>query len=133
MRKSNAPMGAAPSTIKLSDEKAFFARGKRLAQRADQGQKISAGLTISFEDATDLLRLLTGSRLDVLRAAKALPGSISDIAQRLQRDRSAVKRDLDALAQAGLVQFESKTLAGHGQMKEVSVTAKRFRLQADLA
>ena len=48
------------------------------------------------------------------------PGSITDIAARLQRDRSAVKRDLDELEQVGLVTIAEKVLPGHGRMKEAA-------------
>jgi predicted transcriptional regulator len=66
--------------------------------------------TVSFEDPADLLRLLTASRLEVFRSVKGEPGSITVIAGRLQRDRSAVKRDVDQLAQVGLVTIETKPL-----------------------
>jgi predicted transcriptional regulator len=61
-----------------------------------------------------------------------MPGSITEIAQRLHRDRSAVKRDVDELARAGLVTVTEKPLPGHGRMKEVRATARRFRLMAEI-
>jgi predicted transcriptional regulator len=48
----------------------------------------------------------------------------------LHRDRSAVKRDVDQLAQVGLVTIETKVLPGHGRMKEVRASAGVFRLEA---
>jgi predicted transcriptional regulator len=48
----------------------------------------------------------------------------------LQRDRSAVKRDVDQLAQVGLVTIETKPLPGHGLMKEIRAAAGIFRLEA---
>jgi predicted transcriptional regulator len=80
--------------------------------------------------STPLLRLLTASRLDVFRSVKGEPGSITVIAGRLHRDRSAVKRDIDQLAQVGLLTIETKTLPGHGHMKEVRANAGVFRLEA---
>jgi predicted transcriptional regulator len=61
---------------------------------------------------------------------KEAPGSITLIAERLRRDRSAVKRDVDQLAQAGMVTIEVKIHPGHGQMKEVRAVARRFKLEA---
>jgi predicted transcriptional regulator len=61
---------------------------------------------------------------------KEAPGSITLIAERLRRDRSAVKRDVDQLAQAGMVTIEAKIHPGHGQMKEVRAAARRFKLEA---
>jgi len=117
-------------TLKAGNEQDFFRRGRVLARLADAGQLLPEERTISFEDPADLLRLLTASRLDVLRSVKGEPGSITVIAGRLRRDRSAVKRDIDQLAQVGLVTIETKTLPGHGQMKEIRASAGTFRLEA---
>jgi predicted transcriptional regulator len=119
-------------TLKAGSEQDFFRRGRLLARLADAGQQLPEERTVSFEDPADLLRLLTASRLDVFRCVKREPGSITVIAGRLHRDRSAVKRDVDQLAQAGLVTIETKTLPGHGHMKEIRAAAGIFRLEAML-
>jgi len=116
--------------LKAATEQEFFQRGQALARLADAGQMLPEERIISFEDPAELLRLLTASRLDVFRSIKDDPGSITVIAARLHRDRSAVKRDVDQLARAGLVTIEAKTLPGHGQMKEVRPAASSFRLEA---
>ena len=120
-------------TIKTGDETEFFKRGRKLAQLADQQQKLPHESVISFEDPADVLKLLTVARLRLFRTIKDQPGSITAISDRLNRDRSAVKRDVDELAKAGLVKVEPRVLPGHGRMKEVSVTAQHFRLEALLA
>ena len=117
-------------TLKAGNEQDFFRRGKVLARLADAGQPMPEERTVSFEDPADLLRLLTASRLEVFRSVKGEPGSITVIAGRLQRDRSAVKRDIDQLAQVGLVTIETKPLPGHGHMKEIRAAAGIFRLEA---
>ena len=117
-------------TLKAGTEQDFFRRGKTLARLADAGKQLPEERTVSFEDPGELLRLLTVSRLDVFRSVKNEPGSITVIAGRLHRDRSAVKRDVDQLAQAGLVTIETKVLPGHGHMKEVRAAATSFRLEA---
>ena len=117
-------------TLKAGNEQDFFRRGKALARLADASQPIPEERTVSFEDPADLLRLLTARRLEVFRSVKGEPGSITVIAGRLHRDRSAVKRDVDQLAQVGLVTIETKTLPGHGQMKEIRAAAGIFRLEA---
>ena len=117
-------------TLKAANEQDFFRRGKVLARLADAGQPMLEERTVSFEDPADLLRLLTASRLEVFRSVKGEPGSITVIAGRLQRDRSAVKRDVEQLAQVGLVTIETKPLPGHGHMKEIRAAAGIFRLEA---
>jgi hypothetical protein len=56
-------------------ETEFFARGKRMTRAADRGEAIPE------------------TRIGVFRSVKAEPASVTAIATRLHRDRSAVKRD----------------------------------------
>lgn len=119
-------------TIKTATEADFFKRGRELAQLADKGESLPQECIISFEDPADVLKLLTTARLALFRSIKAQPGSITAIATRLHRDRSAVMRDVNELANVGLVKIEPKVLPGHGKMKEVSATAERFKLEAEL-
>ena len=118
--------------VKTGTEKDFFNRGKSLARLADSKKKLPAEFTVSFEEPSALLSLLSAGRLDLFRTIKACPGSITVIAERLNRDRSAVKRDIDQLAEAGLVTLETKVHPGHGHLKEVRASAARFRLEATL-
>lgn len=118
--------------IKTGKESDFFARGRKLARAADQKSKIPELKVLTFEDPAELMALVTTARLSVFRAVTEAPGSITQISLRLHRDRSAVKRDVDALEKAGLVTVADKILPGHGRMIEVRATAMRFSLQADI-
>ena len=80
-----------------------------------------------------MMRLVTSTRLALFRAVKETPGSITQIAERLHRDRSAVKRDIDELERAGLITVVVKAHPGHGRMKEVRAAATRFSLQVEVA
>ena len=120
-------------TIKTGTEDDFFQRGRQLAQAADRGQVLPEESTISFEDPADVVKLITAARLTLFRTIKEMPGSITDISERLHRDRSAVKRDVDELARAGLVTVAVKVLPGHGRMKEVRATAQQVSLMAVVA
>lgn len=120
-------------TIKTGSTETFFKRGRKLARLADAGRPLPEECVISFEDPAEFLQLLTAARLKLFRAIKDQPGSITAISERLRRDRSAVKRDVDALARIGLVQIEVKVLPGHGRMKEVSAAAECVLLQAEVA
>lgn len=119
-------------TLTTGTENEFFKRGRDLARMLDRGGEIAAETVITFEDAEDLLEVITRARVDLLRAVNEEPGSITDIARRLHRDRSAVKRDVDILAAAGLVQVESRPSPGHGQKKFVTALAKKFQLTAQI-
>lgn len=120
-------------TIKTGKEEDFFKRGRQLAKAADRGEPLPDERIISFEDPAEVMKLITAARLALLRAVKEMPGSITQISERLHRDRSAVKRDIDELERAGLVTIADKVLPGHGRMKEVRATANRFSLQAEVA
>ncbi len=120
-------------TVKTASEQEFFKRGLAIAKLADATKRLPTERVVSFEDPADLLNLLTTSKLELLRAVKEAPGSITIIAAKLRRDRSAVKRDVDRLEEAGLVTVEVKTLPGHGRMKEVRAVADCFRLEAMVA
>jgi predicted transcriptional regulator len=119
-------------TIKTGTEDDFFTRGRQLAKAADHSEPLPDERIISFEDPADVMKLITAARLALFRAVKEMPGSITQISQRLHRDRSAVKRDVDELERAGLVTIADKVLPGHGRMKEVRATANRFSLQAEV-
>ncbi|MCX7673909.1 MAG: MarR family transcriptional regulator [Thiobacillaceae bacterium] len=119
--------------IRTERVEGFFQRGRRIARRLDQGQPMAPERIIVYEDPEDLARILTAAKIALFRAVKARPGSITDIAVRLGRDRSAVKRDLDDLVAAGLVQVEDKPHPGHGRRKEVRATAEQVIIEAVLA
>ncbi len=119
--------------IKTETVADFFKRGRTIARLADQGKAIPAQRIIAYEDPEDLARMLTTTKISLFRAIKERPGSITDIAIRLKRDRSAVKRDIDDLEQVGLLSVEEKTHPGHGRRKEVRVAAQRVVLEAVFA
>ena len=120
-------------TVKTGTEDDFFKRGRQLAKAADRGEQLPDERIVSFEDPADVIKLITTARLALFRAVKEMPGSITQISERLHRDRSAVKRDVDELERAGLVMITEKVLSGHGRMKEVRATASRISLQAEVA
>ena len=91
-------------TVMTGNEENFFNRGKKLARLADACKPIPAELVISFEEPAMLLKLLTAARFEIFRMVKSRPDSITGIAERLHRDRSAVKRDIDQLAEAGILE-----------------------------
>ncbi len=121
------------TVIKTSSVEDFFKRGRDIARLADHGKPIPAERVIAFEDPETLARILTTAKIALFRAIKERPGSITDIAARLKRDRSAVKRDIDDLEQAGLVSVEERSLPGHGRQKEVRASADKVLIEAVIA
>lgn len=116
------------TVIKVESPKDFFKRGKVVAQLADQGKTIPRERIIAFEDPEDMARLITTAKLALFREVRQGAGSITEIAERLHRDRSAVKRDIDDLERAGLIEVQDMPLPGHGRKKEVRAVAEQVLL-----
>ncbi|MBJ6726245.1 HVO_A0114 family putative DNA-binding protein [Geomesophilobacter sediminis] len=110
----------------------FQDQGKTLARALDQGQEVEPRTVIMFEDPEELLEILSNARLSVFRSVKQEPGSITDVARRLGRDRSAVKRDVDVLVRAGLLEMEEVRHPGHGRKKYLKAAASELKLVAHL-
>ena len=120
-------------TVTVGEEKLFFTRGKAIAVLADAGKPIPSECIISFGDPADLLRVLTPARIALISTLKSGSSSITEISNRLHRDRASVSKDVEKLHACGLLQVVQKVLPGHGRQKEVSLTASRMQLQAMLA
>ena len=106
----------------------FFARGKRVAHQVDRGERLAETHIVTFDDPAQVAQLLAQTRIGLFRTIKAEPASITAIAARLHRDRSAVKRDVDALLAAGLVSVETTANPGLGTHKVVRAVASRVDL-----
>jgi predicted transcriptional regulator len=111
---------------------AFFGRGRKVARLADGGDRIPPSRVVAFEDIESLRQVLTAKRILLLRQVREAPGSITDLARKLNRDRSAVTRDVQALERVGIVQVTEKSLPGHGRQKWIAPVAHDIRLTAQL-
>jgi predicted transcriptional regulator len=113
-------------TVMTGSAEDFFDRGKEFARKLDKGEEVEPECIISFEDPQELLELITTAKMNIFKTVKSEPGSIAEIARRLHRDRSAVTRDINKLADDGLVSVEVKPFRGHGRMKVISAAADKF-------
>lgn len=118
--------------IRVESVEAFFERGRRIARLADRGAPIAPSRVVAFEDIESLLHVLTEKRVLLLKQLKASPACIGDLAKRLNRDRSAVTRDVQVLARFGVVRVAEKPLPGHGRQKWITPVARDIRLTAQL-
>lgn len=110
--------------IRVESVKAFFERGRKIARALDRGERIRSSRVISFEDVSSLLHVLTAKRVLLLKQVRETPGSISSLAKKLNRDRSAVTRDIQVLERFGVVEVTKKALPGHGMQKCAFVIAR---------
>lgn len=118
--------------IRVERVERFFERGHKLAKLADQGAVIPPSRVVAFEDVESLLHVLTERRVVLLRQVKQTPTSITLLAKKLKRDRSAVTRDVQVLERFGVIQVTEKPHPGHGRQKWVSPLADEIHLTAVL-
>lgn len=110
----------------------FFNRSRARAKKLDRGETLPSEMRLAFEDPGDLLRVITGQRIRVLRAIRSQPVGISDLARILKRDRSAVDRDVRLLVSLGLAKTEARINPGHGRKKIVEPLAAKYELTATI-
>jgi predicted transcriptional regulator len=118
--------------IRVETVDTFFERGRKFAKAADRGDRIAPSRVVAFERVEDLLGLLTAKRVILMKQVKETPSSISMLARTLNRDRSAVTRDVQVLERFGVVQVTEKILPGHGKQKWVTPLASEIKLTAVL-
>jgi predicted transcriptional regulator len=120
------------SEIRAERVDSFFERGRKLAKAADRGDAIPSSRVVAFEDVESLLHVLTEKRVLLLRQVNETPTSISVLAKKLKRDRSAVTRDVQVLERFGVLQVTEKPLPGHGRQKWITPLAGEIHLTAVL-
>ena len=118
--------------IRVEPLEAFFDRGRKIARALDKGERIPSSRVISFEDVGSLLHVLTEKRVLLLKQVRDTPGSIGSLAKKLNRDRSAVTRDIQVLERFGVVEVTEIALPGHGMQKWITPLADEIRLTAVL-
>ena len=118
--------------IRVERVDAFFERGRKLAKAADKSAAIPSSRVVAFEDVESLLHVLTEKRVLLLKQVMETSTSISVLARKLNRDRSAVTRDVHVLERFGVIQVTEKPLPGHGRQKWIMPVAGEIQLTAVL-
>ena len=118
--------------IRVERLETFFERGRKVAMAADEGTAIPVSRVVAFEDVESLLHILTEKRVLLLRQIKETPTSITVLAKKLKRDRSAVTRDVRVLERFGGVEVTDKPLPVHGKQKWITPVAAEIHLTATL-
>lgn len=98
-------------------------RARSRAKAMDEERDFPLSKGITFENAAEMVRLLTPARLDLFRTVKNRTVSIKDLASSLGRDLSAVRRDVVALEKFGIVASRHVVNPGHGRVRVVSAPA----------
>jgi len=98
----------------------------------DRGEKLPSEITMTFEDPSDLVRVLSAERVRVLHAVRTKPAGVSELAATLRRDRKAVKRDVSLLESFGLVSGREEINPGHGRRRIIEPRAAKYQLVATI-
>jgi len=118
--------------VRVSNDgvKGFFSRAREHARKLDRGEALAPEMTVSFEDANDMMRVLSPQRVRVLRVARRGATPVSALASGLNRDTRAVSRDVDLLEQFGLLRTRYEANPGHGKCRIVESCAAKYQLVA---
>jgi predicted transcriptional regulator len=119
-------------TVASGSVEAFIERSLERARKLDRGERLPSEITMTFEDPSDLLRVLSAQRVRVLHAVRARPTPVSELAGTLRRDRKAVRRDVSLLESFGLVKTREEPNPGHGRRRVVESHAAKYHLLATI-
>jgi predicted transcriptional regulator len=124
----------AKTTVTLTTDRVsgFFTRSRERARKLDRGERILAEITVTFEDPSDLMQVLSAERVRVLHAVRTGAIPVSQLANDLKRNRQAVSRDVKLLESFGLLKTRHEPNPGHGRRKIVAPLAGRYQLVANI-
>jgi len=120
------------ATVSSGKVEAFIGRSLERARKMDRGERLPPKITMTFEDPSDLVRVLSAERVRLLHAVRAKPAPVSELAVTLRRDRKAVRRDVSLLQSFGLVNTREELNPGHGRRKVVEPRAAKYQLVATI-
>lgn len=102
------------------------------ARKLDRGEKLAREMRLTFENPADLIRALTGKRVELIHTIRLKAIAVSELAVTLKRDRAAVDRDVKVLESLGLVTTRMESNPGHGRRKVVQPLAAKYELFATI-
>ena len=120
------------ATLTTDRVSVFFTRSRERARKLDRGEKLPAEITVTFEDPSDLMQVLSAERVRVLHAVRTKPIPVSELARDLKRDRQAVRRDVSLLESFGLLRTREEPNPGHGRRRIVETLASKYQLVANI-
>jgi predicted transcriptional regulator len=85
-----------------------------------------------FADPLDMVTCLSAERVRLVQAVRRKRLSISSLAEELGRNRGAVTRDVNKLAEFGLVRLRQQNNPGHGIVQIVEPVARKLVMRADI-
>jgi len=118
--------------IRTDDVAGFFSRAQDAARRADRGDAFKGKVTLSFEDPQKMFTVLSEERRRLMLEVMHEPKTISELSQRLHRNRSSITKDVGLLEKIGLIVSQRRANPGHGIEKIVQSVARKIEMVATL-
>ena len=118
--------------IRTDDVAGFFARAKDAARRADRSQPFEGKVTLSFEDPQQMCSVLSEALRRLMLEVMHEPRTINELTHRLNRNRSAITKDVGFLEKMGLLVSQRQANPGHGIQKLVRSVAPKIEMVATL-
>ncbi|MFZ2738569.1 MAG: MarR family transcriptional regulator [Burkholderiaceae bacterium] len=118
--------------VRSDDINGFFARARGAARRADRAERFDRCVTFSFEDPQRMFSVLSDARRSLMLEVMTEPKTISQLTQRLHRNRSAITKDVGMLEKLGLIISNRQANPGHGIQKVVRSIAPKIEMVATL-
>lgn len=108
-------------------------RGREVARALDAGaDSLPYGVTSTNVEFGSFISQLTPERFELLRLTLRKTRSISELAQALHREPSAVSKDVARLKKLGLVRIEHVSDARHGRKQMVVPVADSISINVRL-
>ena len=110
-----------------------YMRSLAVARALDSKGPLPAAWRHTATDFESFLNMMTPQRVRLLKIVMKGERLLADLAMAVDRDRSAVRRDVSALESLGLVVVEATPNPGHGLRTIVRPVAARFEIIGELA
>lgn len=118
--------------IGVANFEEMMERSLHRAEKRTRGERVRPERRILFEHPEDMVAFMTPHRIRLYREVKDRALSVTDLARALDRNRSAVSRDIKVLRERRLVKLTKTVNPGHGLVTLVSARAKNVELRAQL-
>lgn len=105
-------------------------RHARTITQADP--ELPESIRITLDRPEELLAILTENRRHLVTEVMRRPMTLSELTVSLQRDRTAVTKDVKVLERAGLVTTRREPNPGHGIRTVVRAAARRIEVAATI-
>ena len=113
--------------IRTDDAGGLFARAKDAARRADRAHAFGGAVTLIFENTQRKFSMLSGARCRFVLEVMLDPKSISELPNRLRRNRSAITKDVGLLEKFCLLVSQRQVNPGYGIQKWCFRSPRRSR------